>query len=80
MLRGNGVITIYCSSVLALFPASDVVSGSVYHRIAFQLVVCCFLCYPVKTFPALRRVYVLVGLHSGVRPPSFVVAQLLIEH
>ena len=76
-LRGNGVITIYCSSVLVLFPASDVVS--VYHRIAFRLVVCCFLCYPVRH--SLRCAgFVLLGLHSGVRPPSFVVAQLPFEH
>ena len=74
------MIALCCSSVLSLFPASDVVSVSVYHRIALRLVVCCFLGYPIRHSLRLRRVYVLLGLRSGVHPPSFVVAQLLIEY
>ena len=65
------MITIYCSSVFALFPASDVVSVSVsvYHRIASRLVVCCFLCYnllALRVFSAfglvVRQVLAFVGV------------------
>ena len=59
-----------CSIVLALFPASDMVSVSVYHRIALLLVFCCFLCYPVRHFLRCAG-FVWVGLHSAVAPSLF---------